>query len=1053
MAFAELRAQSSFSFLHGASHPEELVAEAFRLGLNAIAITDLNGVYGAVRAWDARKHTTAPFKLIYGALLELDPIFRCDKNSLLSSTRASDELVFLAKNKAGWAELSELITKGKRRAQKGGFALYKRDIDHLSGENLFVLCGGLNSRLRRVVFLGKEKEALNELQRLHEIFGDSLCVELNRLGKSADIKRSRVLDRLAQQVSIDVVATNAVLFHHSDRKRLQDVFQCIRNHSSLDEAGRLLLANAARTLKSAETMQKLFSDIPQALTKSLDIAEACNFCLEDLHYSYPIEAIPSGMNADLYLATLAKQGLAQRLGEKKAARLQSRLEEELKIIKALNYAGYFLTMHDIVRFCFKRKILCQGRGSAANSLVCYAIEVTNVSPYQIDMLFERFLSLERKEPPDIDLDIEHERREEVIQYVYQKYGRDKAAMVATVIRYRHRSALRDVGKVLGLSEDRLARLTKIYASAHAESTSSIEALKVEAAKSADLDPNGRLFNQLLVLSDELVGFPRHLSIHTGGFLLSEQNISAIVPIENGRMEKRTVIQWDKDDIELLGLFKVDLLGLGMLNVIARSLVMINRNHPLSLSLGNIPAEDEQTYQMIQKADTIGVFQIESRAQMNMLPRLLPKTFYDLVIEVALVRPGPIQGGMVHPFLRRRKKEEAATLPHPALKPILGRTLGVPIFQEQVMRIAVALGGYSPGEADQLRRDMAAWKKHGNMQHHQARLRVEMAKRGIAPEFIERIIAQIEGFGSYGFPESHAAAFAHLAYVSAYLKCHYPAEFAVALINAQPMGFYQVSTIVSDVNRHGVKIMGVNIQKSGWETEVLNYRGQKRIRLGLHLVRGLSEKDAQLILIKRKEEPYASIADLARKTELSRQAMDALAFSGALSCFSSNRREAIWQTSVLGGRELISNLDNNNSISFAELSREEKLSQNYYHAQSFIEDHPLKMHREYLKRKHVLRSVDLNDLDAGKWVKVAGLVIVRQRPGGGKMIFMALEDETGLIDVAVSLNIFARYRTIIMLSDILCVEGKLQRDGYAKTLLAKKISPLETMLDIRSRDFH
>ncbi len=1123
--YAELHCRSSFSFLAGASHPRELVLAAGALGLEELAITDVGGVYGVVRAWEAQRklveahergevdeHSGEPIprppRLIYGAELLLDPLPRrarvpsptCGDKPSASDVEPSDALVVLVRDGEGWSKLTQAITRGRRRVDKGEFALTQRELRRLGGEHWCVLAGGPRSRLLRLLRQGERVAARRELIALKEAFGDALALELTRHLRPGDLERSLALAELAAEVRVPIVATNDVFFHADHRKKLHDVLTCIRLGLALGEAGRRLLPNAERRLKDHAAMADLFADLPAAVELTAELASRCRFALEELTYSYPEETVPPGETADEYLGRLARRGLVTRLGTRRAAELRERLERELSIIAELRYAGYFLTMWEVVRFCAREGILCQGRGSAANSLVCYATGITSVSPDQIDMLFERFVSLERKEPPDIDLDIEHDRREEVLQHVYDTYGRDKAAMVCSVSTYRHRSAIRDVGKVLGFDDQTLARVTRYLASgmgyiggpqddpqarqeakgagAPNEKSRSAAAqrrgsmIRDEAAVAAGIDPRSRSWQQQLLLSELLVDFPRHLSIHTGGFLLCKEAVAKLVPVENGRMVDRTVIQWDKDDIDALGLFKVDLLGLGMLNVIARAFAFIERHHGLELDLGAIPPDDRPTYAMIQAADTIGVFQIESRAQMNMLPRLEPRDFYDLVIQVALVRPGPIEGGMVHPFLRRRRGEEPADVPHPALEPILGRTLGVPIFQEQVMRVAVAVGGYTPGEADQLRRDMAAWRRAGNMGRHQRRLREAMASRGIEPSFADRIIQQIEGFGSYGFPESHAAAFAHLVYISAYLKCHFPAEFAAALIDAQPMGFYQISSIVADAHRHGVRIEGVCVQTSVWGSTVLGreMRGAapaagcegkpggapNGLRLGLKLVRGLREELGRRVVAERiARGAYRSVSELARRCELDRKALEALALAGAFRRLTRGRREAVWQASALGGHDLVANLDaGDGEVRFAPLSEADELRLDYAHAQSFIEHHPLNLYRERLRRAGVLRSIDLLRARPGSLVKVAGLVIVRQRPAGAKMIFMALEDETGLVDLAVNLDIFTRYRPAIMLAEVLYVEGRLQLDGRARSVLARSFRNISGRVGgVRSRDFH
>jgi error-prone DNA polymerase len=1143
VGYAELHCRTSFSFLSGASQPRELVQQAMALSLDTLAITDLSGVYGIVRAWEARRKLLEHFEeqqgsqasphvqkapelsLIYGSELELD------------DPQSPDSLVLLARDRAGYATLSTLITRGRLRAEKGEFRLTQAEVRQRGGAGLIVLAGGPRSRLMRLLRRGELNAAERELAALRAAFGDALYLELTRHHRPGDEARSWLIHELGRGLGVPAVATNDVFFHQPHRKKLHDVMTCIRNGTTLREAGRLLLPNAERCLKSEAKMRQLFRDMPEAVDRTMEVASRCEFELTQLHYSYPREAVPPQETADDYLARLARQGLVERMGPQRARELKSRLEHELSTIAELGYAGYFLTMWEVVRFCERNRILCQGRGSAANSLACYALRITSVSPDQIDMLFERFVSRERKEPPDIDLDIEHDRREEVIQHVYEKYGREHAAMVCEVICYRHRSAVRDVGKVLGFDEPTLNRITRYLSHAgfgygdnrdqgdgkqgtgkqgtgkqgtgnsKRETTSQTKkafdeqatggspvrrsagqpgqrgagneacprggavaerpggsqpplSIRDQAARAAGLDPRSRSWQQLILLAELLVDFPRHLSIHVGGFLLSHEPIATLVPIENGRMPDRTVLQWDKDDIEALGLFKVDLLGLGMLNVIARAFRFVEKQRGIELDLASVPQGDPDTYRMVQHGDTVGVFQIESRAQMNMLPRLRPRDFYDLVIEVALVRPGPIQGGMVHPYLRRRRGEEPVEYPHPRLEKILWRTLGVPIFQEQVMRVAVEVGGYTPGEADQLRRDMAAWRRSGNMERHQKRLYESMRRKGIKEQFAARIIKQIEGFGSYGFPESHAAAFAHLVYISSYLKRHYPAEFAAALINAQPMGFYQVSSIVADAHRHGVKVAGVDVLYSNWETEVVTCGEGKQakggLRLGLRLVRELSQKHAYQLLEAREAgiRPFRTISELARRARLPRKALMSLAMAGAFRSLEAERREAVWEAAALGGSDLVANLDMGDRTPFAPLTAADRLRLDYRHAQSFIEDHPMRLLRETLTARRVLTSSGLLKCRPGDIVQVAGLVIVRQRPGGGRMIFMALEDESGLVDIAVPLDRFARYRSTIMLAEVLLVRGKLQLDNQARSIFAHHFENISASIGaVKSRDFH
>ena len=791
--YAPLYCKSHYSFLEGASHPEELLERAAELGIESLALTDRDGLYSAVRAHV--KARELGLHLVVGARM---------------TVADGSAIVLLAADGTGYAHLCRLISAGRLRSPKGKSVVEWREVcAHASG--LVALWGGEESLLVR------EPEPAFVARDLRDAFGDRLYALVTRHRRADEAPQERRLRERAQRYGIPTAAAAEVLYHHASRRRLQDVLTCIRHGVPLAGAGRLIKPNAEHDLKSPAAFAALFKDDPDSVARTLEVAARCEFSLDELRYRYPSEELPDGKTSREWLREITFEGARERNGGSVPENIRAQLERELQVIGELAYEGYFLTMWDLVRFCRQNGILCQGRGSAANSAVCYCLGITAVDPVHMDLLFERFISMERAEPPDIDLDIEHNRREEVIQYLYRKHGRTHAAMVANFIRYRGRSAVRDVGKVLGLAETALDRLSKL--AGHFESVDS------QLLEDAGFDPRSRVHQDFLGLVAEIQDFPRHLSIHPGGFLLGHKPVRDLVPIENATMPDRTVIQWDKEDLESLKLFKVDLLGLGMLTVVDRSFRLIEKHWGRTFSMATIPRDDPETYAMIRKADTVGVFQIESRAQMSMLPRLKPREYYDLVIEVSIVRPGPIAGGMVHPYLRRRNGEEAVTYPHPSLEPVLKKTLGVPLFQEQVMRLAVVAADYTPGEADQLRRDMAAWRRSGRIERHRERLISRMEAKGIGRDFATQVFEQIRGFGDYGFPESHAASFALVAYASSWLKRHYPAAFTCALLNAQPMGFYAPATIVEDARRHGVRVLPVDVRHSGWDCTLERQAGR------------------------------------------------------------------------------------------------------------------------------------------------------------------------------------------------------------------------------------
>jgi error-prone DNA polymerase len=1050
----ELHARSAYSLLSGASQPFELLQRARELKLSALALTDVNGLYGIVEARedllracgldgrDAEGKTD--LKLLYGSEVWLG-------GTPPHGEPPKDAVVALVQDIHGYQGLCASLSRGRLAAPKGEFQL---ELDELAERprGLWILAGCRRSAAYRAAASGDAAAVAVALSRLRDRFGDRLLVELTRQLIPGDREASTVLADVADRIEIPVVVTNDVHFHERARKPLHDLLRCAELGVPLARAGRRLLPNAEAHLKSHAEMTRLFDDRPEAIERAQSLAAGIEFRLCDVGYRYLAPALPDRRDPDEYLASRCREGLKKRLGARATIHLPT-LGKELELIRELDYAGYFLTMLELVELCAREGILCQGRGSAANSLVCFSLGITSVSPETIDMLFERFLSRERNEPPDIDLDIEHERREEVIQHVYRRYGRDHAGMVAEVIRYRARSALRDVGKGLGFSEAQLVRMSKFLSHTWQE-------LDSEALRACGFDPaeesTRRKLERLFVLARALEGFPRHLSIHVGGFVLSRERLSELVPIENGRMADRTVIQWAKDDVEAMGVFKLDLLGLGMLTVLSKAfrLLAVRGVH---LGLTTIPPEDPATYAQLRRADSVGVFQVESRAQMNMLPRLGPRTFYDLVIEVAIVRPGPIQGKMVHPYLRRRRGIESAEYPHPGMQRILRKTFGVPLFQEQVMRLAEVVGGYSPGEADQLRRDMASWRAAGRMERHREKLLAGMIARGLSREYAERIFQQIQGFGSYGFPESHAAAFAHLAYVSAYLKCHFPVEFACALLNSQPMGFYSPSVIVSDLKRHGASILPVDVQVSCWDCGV----EQGGLRLGLRLVRGLGESVGKAIEAGR---PYRSIENLVDRAALPSRALIPLAAAGALRSLpgAAGRRDAIWRASAAAHPEgaLFRGAPSvEPEVELPRLQLGEELALDAHYGSAFPGHHPMELCRENLARHGVLSARELKEAPlalAGRAVTVAGLVITRQRPESASgVVFMTLEDETGHVDVAVSSEMFRRNQSLLRAAGALTVRGTLQADGLARSVSLQQAKPLLVEFDaeVPSHDFH
>jgi error-prone DNA polymerase len=1020
--YAALWCKSSFSFLEGASHPDEYVDTAALLGLGAIALTDRDGVYGVVHAH--RRAQELGVRLLVGSQVSIDD---------------GSQIVLLATDRRGYATLCRLVTRGRLRSEKGRSSVSWDEVcAHADG--VVALWGGERSAITGPV------EPLHVAASLKDAFGDRLYAMAARHRRAEEVEEEARLRRRAARFDIPVVAAVEVLYHSPARRPLQDVLTCIRYGTRLTTVGRLTRPNAEHALKPPRTFVDLFDDDFAAVSRTIEIADRCTFTLAELRYRYPSERLPDGQTSAQWLRYLTLDGARGRYGETLPNDVARQIEKELALIDELDYCGYFLTMHEIVEYCRRSGILCQGRGSAANSVVCYCLGITAIDPVRMDLLFERFISRERAEPPDIDLDIEHERREEVIRHVYERYGRSHAAMVATVIRYRPRSAVRDVGKALGLPEtalDRLARLLPYHGEIPAE-------LLVKAG----FDPAVPAHMHMLHLANEVLDFPRHLSIHPGGFLLGHEPVHDVVPIENGTMDGRTVIQWDKDDLEELGLFKVDLLGLGALSQLDAAFRLLERHRGIRLSMATIPEGDGPTYEMVCRGDTVGVFQIESRAQMAMLPRLRPQNFYDLVVQVSIVRPGPITGGMVHPYLRRRRGEEPIEYPHPSLEPVLRKTLGVPLFQEQVMKLAVVAADYTPGEADQLRRDMAAWRKSGRIERHHQRLVSRMIEKGIALEFAERVFEQIRGFGEYGFPESHAASFALIAYATAYLKCHYPAEFACSLLNAQPMGFYSPATIVEDAKRHGVNVLPIDVTASHWHC-TLEKGGLSpfshcwengdsplfSVRMGLRYVKGLAVADGEHIEAERAHAPFASLEDFTRRTRLNERALRALAESGALASLCGNRRIALWESLELARNERPSlpMQVTENPPDLIDLGDLETIIWDYRTTSHSTHGHPLAPLRAELTAIGLPDANTVARMKDGERVRYAGVVICRQRPSTARgVVFMTLEDETGFVNLVIWESVFTRHDVLAKTASFLGVTGKLQSQAGVVHLVAERL---------------
>ena len=1015
-AYAELAVTSNFSFLRGGSHAEELVARAAELGLAAIGIADRNTLAGVVRAHVALRETEAKasgLKLVIGARL----VFADGTPDILAYPR----------DRAAYGRLSRLLTLGKLRAPKGDCHLTLADLlEHREGLQLIVMPGRRADR--------RLEETLPTLKRS----GAPIWLGASLLYRGDDRRRLEGLAALAAKHGVPLIATNDVLYHRPERRPLQDVLTCIREHVTIDAAGRRLAMNAERHLKAPAEMVRLFRHYPQAIEETTRFLLGITFSLDELRYEYPDEPVPPGEDPQSWLEKLTWRGAAERYPDGVPAKVAETLRKELALIKQLHYALYFLTVHDIVWEARRLDILAQGRGSAANSAVCFCLGVTAVDPAEADLLFERFISAERSEPPDIDVDFEHERREEIIQYIYKRYGRDKAGLCATVISYRPRSAIREIGKALGLTEDVTAALANTSWGSWGRSLNDKQAVQ------AGFDPQNPVILRAMALAREIMGFPRHLSQHVGGFILTRGRLDETVPIGNAAMDERTFIEWDKDDIDALGIMKVDVLALGMLTCIRKAFQLLQAHKGESLALDTVPKEDPVTYAMIQRADTLGVFQIESRAQMNMLPRLKPATFYDLVIEVAIVRPGPIQGDMVHPYLRRRQGIDPVFFPSPSpehgppdeLARVLGKTLGIPLFQEQAMRIAIEAAKFTPEEANRLRRAMATFRRVGTIHLFQQKMVEGMVARGYDAEFAARCFRQIEGFGEYGFPESHAASFAKLVYVSCWLKCHHPDIFACALLNSQPMGFYAPAQIVRDAREHGVAVFEADVNLSLWDNR-LETGGERwlPLRLGFRQIDGFQQAWAEAIGAARASGPFDSIERFARRSGLPNRALRLLAEADGFRSLGLDRRAALWAVSRLPDDsplplfsfQQVDELPIEQEIILPDMRLSEHVVTDYQTTGLSLKGHPVAFLRPRLERERHLACRDLHRLRHNDRASIVGVILVRQKPGSAKgVVFMTIEDETGIANVVIWKSVVERFRREVMGARLLEVRGEVQK---------------------------
>jgi len=1004
-----------------------------------VAVTDHNTLAGVVRGHLGAK--TAGIRIIVGTRLNFSD--------------GTPSLLCLPTDCAAYGRLSRLLSLGKRRAEKAQCRLDAADL--FSAEGIFARGAG-----QVLIVIAPENPGENFFRFLNQMYDElesETYLAASHLYRGDDTRRLAQLADIAARARIPLVATNDAHYHVPERRALADVLTCIREHCTIDSAGHRLTLNAERHLKPATEMARLFRDYPDAIARTVEIANKCRFSLEELRYEYPSEPVSPGRTPDAELAHLTWNGAANRYPEGVPEKVRAQIEHELALIAQLRYAAYFLTVHDIVRFARSQDILCQGRGSAANSAVCYCIGITAVDPARLDLLFERFISAERNEPPDIDVDFEHERREEVMQYIYAKYGRERAGLAATVVSYRSRSALREVGKALGLTEDTVAAMSgQVWGWSN-------DGIPDEVVRSLGLDPGDHRLGLALRLTQELIGFPRHLSQHVGGFVITKGRLDELVPIENAAMDNRTVIEWDKDDLDALGMLKIDVLALGMLTCVRKAFDLLAIHYDRPLELATVPAEDPAVYDMLCEADSLGVFQVESRAQMAFLPRMRPRNFYDLVIEVAIVRPGPIQGDMVHPYIRRRNGEETVEYPSQELENVLGKTLGVPLFQEQAMQIAIVAAGFTPGEADQLRRAMATFRKTGTIHSFSLRMIEGMVERGYERDFAERCFRQIEGFGEYGFPESHAASFALLVYVSSWIKCHYPDVFAAALLNSQPMGFYAPAQIVRDARDHDVEVRGpdVNASERDHTLELVETRPRAHmhaLRLGFRQIKSLNADAARAIAEARPLEGYASVEDVWRRAEVNSAALVAVAEADGFASLGLERREALWAIRALGhnGRETASALplfaaaQTRDAVPEADIrlpdeTPGEVVANDYASIRMSLKHHPLSLLRAQLETMKVVPAQALRERPNNKRLSTAGLILVRQRPGSANgVVFLTLEDETGVANIIIWPDIFKRFRKVILSSRLIRVTGKLQREGVVTHIIAEDVVDLSDRLD-------
>lgn len=1014
MSFAELSAMSNFTFLTGASHPFELVERAAELGLSALSITDVNSFAGIVRGHVAAKEMG--LRYVVGVRLVL---------------KDDTQILAYPKNRAAYGRLCRLLTLGKRRTKKGHCELYLEDI----------LEWGFDS----ILIVAKSVQTANVLKRLKGEFGETVYLGLTPKYDGYDDLYFQSQARLASTLELDIVATPSPLMHHGSRRRLADILSCIRRKTTIDKLGQQALPNAEARLKSEFEMRRLFKDHPTAISNTMKIVAQCTFSLDELKYEYPDEIL-DGERPDARLRRLTEEGLKWRYPEGVSLRVRAMVEKELTVIAQLDYARYFLTVYDIVQFARQKNILCQGRGSAANSVICYALGITEASPEVITMVFERFISEVRNEPPDIDVDFEHERREEVIQHIYAKFGRHRAGICSTVIHFRSRAAIREVGKAMGLSDDIVSALaSKVWGHY------SREGISESHIRSAGLNPQDRRLMQTIELTAQIQGFPRHLSQHVGGFVITADRLDEICPVENAAMADRTIIEWDKDDIDAIGMLKIDVLALGMLSCLRKSFDLLADWKGQHYTLATLPQDDPAVYDMLCVADSLGLFQVESRAQMNFLPRMRPRVFYDLVIEVAIIRPGPIQGDMVHPYLKRRRGEEPVEYPSDALIPVLGKTLGVPLFQEQAMQIAVVAAGFSATEADQLRRALGTARGPGQIQKFKDKFIQGCLEGGYDLDFAQAVFRQLEGFSGYGFPESHAASFALLVYASAWMKCHHPEIFATALLNSQPMGFYAPAQIVGDARRHDVEVRPICVERSYWDNVLEpTGNGTLAIRLGFRQIKGFKEIDG-LWLAAARGNGYRTIDAVWRRAGLGRRALSKLAQADAFAGQGVNRRDATWTIKGLGGEKPLPLFEAKGEglptelAVLPQMSMEEHVFEDYVGTRLSLREHPIALLQELIGR--TVQACDLRDTPDATWVEVCGLVITRQRPGTASgVIFLTLEDQTGTSNIVIWPNMFEKARSSVMAGRLLRIRGKLQREGIVTHVIANRITDMSHLLD-------